>query len=942
MLLERHNEIDAIDQLLAGARVGRGGALVLRGEPGIGKTALLEYAAKSAADLQVVRAVGVESETQLGFAGLHQLLTPLLARLERLPFPQRRALQSAFGLINDGPPDRFLVGLAVLTLLADAAGARPLLAVVDDTQWLDRESAEALAFVARRLDADDLAIVFATAEHTGVSTALGGVACIDLAGLSDEATGRLLGAINGGPVDDRVAKQLAGETRGNPLAIVELAGELSAAQLAGLCVLPEPLPVGSRLEERFLRRVRELPDGARTLLVIAAAASAIDGALLRRAAAHLGIEPEEAIDGVAHRFLVVDDVVRFRHPLIRSAIYGAATGVERRRAHEALAAASDAEEEADRRAWHRSMAALGPDEEAAAELERSAERAGARGGYAASAALLARAAELTHDPARRPERLVRTARADLAAGAADRAQARLDEAMMQLTDARQRAEARRLQGAIEFARGDGANASATLLAAASELAPLDASLARKTLLEAFEAAHWAGRFGMDKERHAVATAARSAPLAASRVAGAEDLLLDGFAELLVGRYAAGAPLLRRAITRLLEDEPRGEDGSRWLGLGCYAAGELFDEEPLQALAGRWVKRARQSGALTMLPLALSELAGAELQAGRFQAAEAVLSEQQDIAAATANAGALGAATPRRPLLMAWRGEADDTRAGAEEMIKEGIARGQGALVSFAQCALAVLELGLGRYEAALASALAIYQDDPPSLGTHVLSDLVEAAIRCERPDAAAAALERLSARALASGTELALGLLARSRALLSQDGAEAFYAEALERLAKTRAVPELGRAHLLYGEWLRRRRRRRDAREQLRLAFELFDSLGASGFAERARVELLATGEHARKREDSTRDDLTAQEARISRLAAEGASNSEIAEQLFISSSTDAYHLRKAFRKLDVSSRTKLAAALSDPGERLGHDHRLEPDSSSVRGRALVELVPHA
>jgi len=911
MLLDRDSELEAIGRMIAAAREGLSGTLIVRGEPGIGKTALLDHAARFAGELALTRVTGVESEMQLGFAGLHQLLIPMLTRLERLPVPQRRALQSAFGLLKDDPPDRFLVSLAVLTLLDDVAAACPLLVVVDDAQWLDRESLETLAFVARRLHADHVAMLFATADQSAATAALDGLPSLDLAGVSWQATAELLGALSGQPVDDRVAQRIAAETSGNPLAIVELADELSATQLAGACCLPEPLPVRGRLEERFLRRVRELPDEVQTLLLLTAAASPLDRALLHSAAVEAGIDPDRALELEAERFLIVDNEVRFRHPLKRSAIYGGATAPERRRAHAVIAAVSRAAGDPARSAWHRAAAAIGPDEDTAAELDRAADQARERGGYAATAALLARAAQLTPDPPRQAERLLKTAQAELAAGDPVGAQAKLDEAVGQLADARQRAEARRTQGAIEFARGRGADAPATLLAAASEFTQLDPRLARSTLLEALEAAMLAGRLASGGGLPEVAAAARAMPRAPECAAGVDDLLLDAFATRVAVDYATSVPLMREAVAALRHGALPVEDGLRRLGLGCYAAGDLFDDESYGAFAVRWAELAREAGALAMLPRALAAIAHVEMQAGRFGQADAALAERRDIAIATDNPTVLGATAPVAFLLSAWRGEAEQTRAGADSLIREATACGQAKVIDCAQSALVVLELGLGEYERALAAALPVYEEDSPFLGTRVLPDLVEAAMRCDQTAIATAALARLSERALCSGREVARGLLARSRALLGDDGAEGLYREAVERLARTDALPELGRTHLLWGEWLRRRRRRREAREQLRLAHDIFQSLGAAGFAQRAAAELLATGERARKRDDTTRDELTPQETRIANLAAAGASNSEIAEKLFISSSTVAYHLRKVFRKLNVNSRARLGRALA-------------------------------
>ena len=914
MLLDRDDELETIDRLLEAARAGLSGTLVIRGEPGIGKSALLDYAVRSAADLEVTRVVGVESEMELGFAALHQLMVPLMPRLERLPAPQRVALRSAFGLVEGPPPNRFLIGLAVLTLFAEAGAARPVLCVVDDAQWLDQESAHVLTFVARRLYADRVAMLFATREAGESGWPFGGIASIELDGVGDEQAISLITATVDRPIDEHVARRVVAETGGNPLALVELASELTAEQLAGTSMLPEPLPIGERLEARFLSEVRILPAAAQMLLLLCAAEPALDRAMLRRAADRLSITVEETIDLVAGRFLLVGEEVRFHRSLIRSAVYGAATGAQRRRVHAALAAACHPEHDQDRRAWHRAAAAVGPDETVAGELERSADRARSRGGYAATAALLARAAELTPDRAVRARRLVATAHADLVAGIADKAQARLDEAMPHVGDGRLRAEARRLQGAIHFARGEGERAPSTLLQAAAEFAPFDGRLARDTLLEALEAAHWAGRLSAHGGMLEVAAAARVALHAADAPPTVGDLLLDGFAERLAVGYRAGVPMLHAALEALSAEELPADEGLTWLGLGCEAAGELLEERLFHGLAVRWVGLSRDAGALTTLQVALAVLAGCEVHGGRFLNAETCLAERAEIAAATGNQGILGDIPPQTLLLMAWRGDVAGARSATEVVIRDALERGQGKAVAFAQYAIGVLELGLGNYEAALDSSCRVFEDDPPYLGTYVLPNLIEAAARSGAGDLAGAALARLAERAAASGTELAHGLWVRSGALAAPDAkAEVLYREAIERLFKTRAAPELGRAHLLYGEWLRRRRRRRDARKQLRLAHVMLTSIGAKGFAERARIELLATGEHARKRRDDVPEDLTAQEARVAQLAAGGASNSEIAAKLFISPRTVAYHLRKAFRKLGVDSRTRLAAALNPP-----------------------------
>jgi len=924
MLVDREREKRSIERLVQTVRAGSSAAIVLCGEPGIGKTALLDYAAEAVPDLQVIRVTGVEPEMDLGFAALHQLARPLLSFLVRLPVPQQEALRAAFGQLDGPTPDRFLVGLAMLSLLTAAAEVRPLLCLVDDAQWLDSESGELLAFVARRLHAERVGMLFAVRESPERDPHLGGLPSLCLGGLPDRAAEELLQAIARGPVDTGVARRVIAETRGNPLAILELTDELSAAQLAGVAMLPEPLPVGAMLEERFLQQIGGLQGPSRMLLLLCAADSSLDADVLRSAAAQLNLDVGVAALAAEHH-LVLGRQVHFRHPLVRSAVYAAASGGERRRAHEALAAAYITEPQRDRRAWHRAAATVGPDEDIAAELDHSADRARARGGYAASAARLARAAELTVDRSLRADRLLRAATAALAAGATDVAHARLDEAIPHLTGVRPLAEARRLRGVIRFARG-GTDAPAILLQAARELAPIDLPTARETLLDALEAAHW---FGGEAEGASVRDVARL--VQATPAAGPQstaDLLLDGFAARLTGSFASAVTPLRAAVAALREDELETREAMRWLGLGCCAAGELCDAESLGVLAGRWVTAARAAGALSVLPLALGVLAGAEVLAGHFDVAEGYLDERREVASAT-NTGVLGTIAPQQLLLMAWRGRASEARSGAAAVLEESIEHSSGNVVGYARHACAVLELGLGNYEAALGAAIDAYEDDPLCLGTHVLPDIVEAGARCRSHAVALSALERLSDRAVASGTDLALGLLARSRAVLAQGGAEPLYRESIEHLARTSVTPELARAHLLLGEWLRRERRRRDARRELRAAEELFSVIGAAAFAERSRNELLATGEHTRRRSIETRDELTAQEARIAEEAAHGASNAEIAAQLFISQSTVAYHLRKVFRKLGVDSRAQLARALAREGVPAG-------TASPVASRALI------
>ncbi len=924
MLVDREAEKQELDGLLAAVREGLSGAVVLRGEAGIGKTALLEYAVGSAADMRIARAVGIESEMELGFAGLHQLLVPFVGGLERLPGPQREALGSAFALIDGPAPNLFLVGLATLTLLADAARKRPVLCVFDDAQWLDQASAGALGFVARRLFADRIGMLFAVRETGTGPAALEGVSELPVGGLPDDDARELLASVAVGGLDQRTADRIVSETGGNPLALVELGVELSAPQLAGRSPLPEPLPLGRRLEERFVSRVRTLPHETQTLLLLASAQQHGDPEQLWRAAASLGVGREAGDLPELDRLITFAPWVTFGHPLVRSAVYQGATGRARRRAHDALAAACDPERDPDRRAWHLASAAVGPNEEVAAELERSAERARGRGGWASNAAFLHRSAELTPDARRRAERELAAARARLMAGDPVGARTLLEQAEPRLGDPLARAQARRLEGEIRLGTGHIGESAAILLEAARGFEPLDTRLACDTLLEALQAAIVAGRFASGAGVLDVLRAAGDVPPRAESEAMIADLLLDGSAARAEGRSREAAVLFRRAIEAL-----GTADDLRWFALGDFAAADLLDDEARRALSSRWVKLARDQGALTSLALALAFLGSDETLAGRFRSADASHAEIREISAATGDERMTGRARSADLTTLAWCGREAEVRAAAAATTRDCTERRSGFGLGAVNRALTLLEVGLGNYAAALSSALGIYAEDLLAVGTLILPEIVEAGARCGDYQAAAAALDRLSERALAGDAAFGLGLLARSRALLAEDTlADGFYREAIDYLSRCDTAPELARAHLLYGEWLRRQRRRTDARDQLRTAHEMFDSIGVEAFASRARTELLATGEHPRPRTDQTRDELTPHEERIAQLASEGASNQEIAAQLFISPSTVAYHLRKIFLKLNVRSRAQLARSLPDH-----RTHLPRGDGRSIGGR---------
>jgi DNA-binding CsgD family transcriptional regulator len=905
MLCGRGSECEALDRLLATVRRGESRALVLRGEPGIGKTALLEYAVERAGGFRVMRAAGVQSEMELAFAGVHQLCAPMLGRLERLPEPQRAALGTAFALSPGNAPDRFFVGLAVLSLLGEAAEEQPLLCVLDDAQWLDHASAQALAFVARRLGAESVAALFAVSEP---SDELAGLPELTVGGLRDDDARALLGSVIRGPLDERVRERLVAETHGNPLALLELPRGLTPSQLAGGFGLPVALPLSGRIEESFRRRVVELPAETQRLLLVAAAEPIGEPVLLWRAGERLGIAAAAAAPAIAAGLLAVGARVRFRHPLVRSAVYRAASADERQAVHAALADATHPDIDPDRRAWHRAQATLGPDEDVAEELEHSAGRAEARGGLAAAAAFLERSAELTLDPVSGAERALAAAQAKHLAGAPGAALELLASAELGLLDELKRTRANLLRAQIAFAMNRGRDAPPLLLKAAKELERHDPGLARETYLEALNAALFAGRLAGRSELLHVAKAALAAP-PPPHAPRALDRLLDGLAELVTHGPAAGTPILRQALRAFLTDDIPRPEAIRWLALAAHVAGLLWDDEAGDVLSARQVGLARDAGALGMLPLALSQRVGFQVHAGEFAAAASLIEEVESLAEATGNQFApyigLG--------LAAWRGREAEAAEMIEASIGDAARRGEGVGLSFVDWSNAVLYNGLGRYGDALAAGERGGEESPVQLfSAWALVELIEAATRTGAPDRARGAFERLVATTRASGSNWALGIEARSRAQLSDgDAAESHYREAIERLGRTCVRVDLARARLLYGEWLRRTNRVLDAREQLRAAHEMFTAIGMEAFGERARRELLATGETTHRRAIETGGPLTPQEAEIARLAREGLSNPEIGTLLFISRRTVEYHLHKVFAKLGISSRNQLHRALT-------------------------------
>jgi DNA-binding CsgD family transcriptional regulator len=909
-LVGRQVECAALDELVASVRSGPSRALVLRGEAGVGKSALLEYLVQHAAGCGIARATGVEAEMELAYAGLQQLCAPFVDRLERLPGPQRDALGTAFGLREGGGPDRFSVGLAVLSLLSDVAEERPLVCVVDDVHWLDAASAQALAFVARRLGAESVGLVFAEREPSG-ERHFEGLSELAVGGLDDGDALELLGTVVPGPLDERVRDRIVAEARGNPLALLELPRRRqNLAEFAGGFGLSDGLALSGRIEQSFTERLAPLPPATRLLLLVAAAEPVGDPVLVWRAAESLGIGPDAAAPADGVGLVDFGAQVRFSHPLVRSAVKAAAAPEERHRVHRALAEATDADLDPDRRAWHLAHATAGLNEDVAAELERSASRARARGGLAAEAAFHERAVELTPDPNRRAQRALLAANGKHQAGANHAALRLLAVARAGPLDELDQARAQLLHAQVTFAMTRGRDAPPLLLEAARRLEPLDTTLARGTYLEAFAAALSADRLVHGGDAREVAAAVLAADWEPpTRACGR---LLDGLAHLTHDGYVAGAPALKVALRAFREEHLSDEDQLRWLWLAARVARALADDEAWDELTARHLQLARLAGAFSLLPVALADRMVLELVSGRIGVAMSLAAETDAVVEATGSHLA-----QRTSIALAnWRGREDEALALIEARQQDALQRGEGLWLVADEWGSAQRYNGLGRYDDALAAAERA-AEDTHGLGQSiwVLAELIEAAVRSDQVERATGPLAQLDELVHAAGTDWALGIHARAAAMLAEGAtAERLYREAIERLSRIhiRGSQTLARAYLLYGEWLRREHRRVDAREQLRIAHSMLADMGAEAFAERARRELQATGETVRKRTVETLDDLTPQEAQVARLAADGQTNPEIAAQLFLSPRTVEWHLTKMFGKLGISSRKELRAALSD------------------------------
>jgi DNA-binding CsgD family transcriptional regulator len=899
----RSSERETLDRLLRDARGSHSAVLLIRGGSGVGKTALMRYAADQASGFGFAQVSGIESERELPFAGLHQLCAPHLDRLGALPTPQQDALRVALGLCGGGVPDRFLVGLAVLTLLAEVAEERPLLCLVDDLQWLDDATVQVLLFVARRLLAEPIAILFGIRDPSD-ERQLVGLPELRLDGLGLEDARALLETIVPGRLDEHVRDRLIAETRGNPLLLLDLPRRMSAEELAG--GFAGPVLPGGTAEGWFLQQVQTLPVDTRRLLQLAAADAVGEPLRIWRAAEQLGIGPQAATPAIEAELLEIGARMQFSHPCVRSAIYSATRAEERLALHAALAEATDPDLDPDRRAWHRAQATPGPDAEVADELEHSAARALARGGVAAGAAFLESAAMLTPDPDRRARRLLLAARAKRDAGLLDAALALLAAAQTGPVDALLAAELEELRGEIAFDQRRIGEAAGLLVAAAKRFEPLDAEQARCTHLKALGAGMWAGLGPLSK----AAEAARAAPPAPDPPSTV-DLLLDALATRVTDGHAPAAPALRRALEAVLAlDENTDLAHYLWLTgsrAGAVAALELWDADAWHVLAERGVQVARDVGALVRLRFALHFLARSHLLAGDLAAAAQAIEEERAIAESTGSSP-IGYT---EMTLAAWRGQEALTTELIERETSEASAYGIGRISHFATYSASVLYNGIGRYDAAYDAARRAFEHEHFGYTPFVVPEVAEAASRMGDTALLASAARWMSARSSASPTDWALGIKARVRALASEgDTADGAYRESIEYLARTRVRGELARGRLLYGEWLRREGRRVDAREQLRIAREMLLAMGAQGFAERARHELLATGEKVRKRRDDTRDELTPQEEHIARLARDGRTNPEIGAELFLSPRTVEWHLKKVFTKLGISSRRALRDAL--------------------------------
>jgi DNA-binding CsgD family transcriptional regulator len=898
----RARELAALERLLDATRAGHGGTLVLQGEAGIGKTALLQFASDYATGFQLLRTEGAEFEMELPFAALHQLCLPVLERLARLPEPQRDALTAAFGLRAAPPPDQFMVGAGLTSLLSDVGSKSSLLCVLDDAQWLDQASARALAFAARRIDGDRVAMLFSRRE-AGPGGTLQGLPCLELGRIGEVDARALLASEVHVGLDVDVVDRIIDEARGNPLALLELPRGERPLDLAGAFALSKRQTVSATIEASFRRRIEQLPPESRRLLLLAAAEPLGHLPLLHGAAERLGLDLKAATPAEAGGLVKLGRQVRFRHPLARSAVYLAATPAERREAHQALGEATDPDLDVDRRAWHLALASAGPDEAVAQDLQRSADRASSRGGAASAAAFLELAAELTPDHARAASRALAAARAKFEAGDQEAASRLLAITERHSHDELELASVGALRARAEFQATRSGPAAARLLRAAIGIASLDEAQARQTFMEAFAAAMYVGGFGSVGGMTEVARAVRGS-VQVPRPASSIDLLLEALTAQEIDGYVVAAPALRRAVDAFVAEADPSPATLSWMWMAAILAADLWDEEAWQELSERQVQRAREVGLLRALPAALRFRALAHTMTGELADAAVLVAESRAIEQGAGGPNLFYA----HAALVAWRGERKHSLSLLDAGRREATSRGEGRALSMLEYSHAVLLNGLGHYDAALAAARWVCDCDELGIRAFAASELIEAAAYSGKPELAVGELDRLSARAAASRTDWAVGMQLRSRALLCREPVEAdrLFLGAIERLEKTPIRTQLARAHLVYGEWLRRAGRRRDARAQLTTAHDMLTSMGADAFAARAARELRAVGQRAHARTPDTVDELTVQELQIARLVASGVTNKEAASELFLSARTIDAHLRSVFRKLGITSRRQL------------------------------------
>jgi DNA-binding CsgD family transcriptional regulator len=906
VLVGRDSELAVLGGILDEVRGGGSSTLLIRGEPGVGKTALFDELARLAQDFIVVRVEGIESELQLDYAALHRVVLPFIDRIDLLPELQRVAIRKAFGQDISARVDRFLVGLAVLTLFGDPERSAPLLVAVDDAPWLDQDSLVALAFVARRLHADRVALVFAARDPLGAGFPLQGLPVLQVSRLGNEPARELLASLVPFGVPGQVAAKVVAATGGNPLAMTGLVEELTESQLSGVSALPDPLPTGELVQATFMRQINRLPGDTQLALLLAAAEPRRDRVTIDKAAQELGLSLDALEPAKAARLISTDNGIEFRHPLIRSVVYSNASPAMRRRAHLALATSLEDSAEQDRWAMHWGLAAQHQDEAVAAALEESAVHARARGGLTAETALLTRAANLTPGARERSRRFLAAAHAANLAGNAPQAKALLELARQGDLDELDFGRAQMLDGQLSFPLGKGGQAPGLLLNAAKSLSPINAELSREALLASMHSMLGAFHCAEGTTGREIGEAALIA-LEDANGDSTIDSLLRGLASAFVCEYPRAVQALRPALETF--QRLSAEEISEWPYFGPAVANELWNPEAYRFISRRLETAFRALGALHPLRAGLLARANYEVRDGQFARARGFFAEFLDVTEA------IGGFSVRSALLdvelVAWEGEEEVARSKIRELMESSTAFGAGSSVLQGYLALTTLELGLGRYPQALKAAQEFEALHAPSWSSYALPVIVEAGMRCGETKAAAQALAQIEERAVVVETPYAMGLMWRCRALVSTDNqTQSSFDRSIEWFEKSSWATERARTHLLYGEWLRRRNQRIDARTQLRAAYEMFESMGAKAYASRARAELKATGERARRRRVDTATDLTVRELQVAALAGEGLTNREIASRLFISPSTVDYHLGKAFVKLGVNRRNALAKTL--------------------------------